>query len=135
VHINNRLLQPLQGCFFWLPLLDADPARNQQRINLAAKPVEVVIALKRQTAHTVNPPVNSGFLSTDYLDIVERLAAHRAVGRSENVDRTHQIHLTHGRESEEHNAFSFNIRSHDYCLLITVEKVDRGSEVNALEFQ
>jgi hypothetical protein len=84
------------------------------------------MALKREAAHTVNPPVRAGFFSTDYLDIVERLAAYSPVRRSENVDRTHQIHLPHGRESEEHNAFSLNIGSHGYCLLITEGKVEIG---------
>jgi hypothetical protein len=91
--------------------------------------------LKRKSAHTVNPPVRAGFFGTDYFNIVERLAAYSAVRRSENVDRTHQIHLTHRRQGEEDDAFSLNLGSHDDCLLIPEGKVEMGNKGDGAEIR
>src|SRR6202008_4548261 len=85
--VGRRLLQPAYSRRVGLPFLNANPSRDQQRVDLAPKATEISVAIKRQPAHAGDLSICRRCLRVDDFDVIKRLAARGPVRRSEDVCR------------------------------------------------
>jgi hypothetical protein len=116
--------QPSDGCRLRFPFLNANPTRDQQRIDLAPKAADIGVARKRQSTHAGNLSIGARFLRIDDLDVVKWLAAHGPIRGSEDIDCPDQINFAYRWQSKEHDVLGLSGSRHSDFLGPVTRKVE-----------